>query len=391
MAGRNAAGMQLHFVVSDTGIGIAPEKQSAVFAAFTQADASMTRKYGGTGLGLTISKRLVEMMGGRIWVDSELGKGSRFHFTAQFGYCAPRRDALQVDVSAVLRGARVLIVDDNSMNRRALGDTVGRWGMEPVVAENADQGLELLRASANRGEIFPLALCDVQMPGADGFSFAERVAEDSSLRGVRIILLTSAGERGDNARCRRLGVAGYLTKPVRQSELQRAIAAVLGASQSTAASSPVTRHSLREENRRGGGRILVAEDNLVNQHVIRRLVERQGHAATVVNNGVEALAALETQDFDLVLMDVQMPEMDGFEATAEIRRREACTGKRQKVVAMTAQNLPQYRCRSPCPFFNLKAAPRPRYSGSRRTDRIAGCPFRPSGGTPSTIQGPGVA
>jgi signal transduction histidine kinase/CheY-like chemotaxis protein len=322
----------LHFVVSDTGVGIAIEKQKAIFSAFTQADASTTRRYGGTGLGLSISSRLVEMMGGKIWVESAPGKGSRFHFTSKLGIAKTNANAVPALVWPTLSGVAVLVVDDNDANRRVLDATATRWGMKTTTARNATEALDLLHSAAAGGSPFPLVLCDVHMPGKDGFYLAEQYSVD---RETKIILLTSAGQRGDSARCRELGIAGYLTKPVRQSELRAAIVAVLAAQGN---GTTVTRHSVREE-RVHGQRILIAEDNVVNQQLIRRLVERQGHTALIVDTGRGAIEAVEEGEFDVVLMDVQMPEMDGFEATAEIRRREQLSGKRHTIIAMTAHAM----------------------------------------------------
>ncbi|HEY3937299.1 MAG TPA: response regulator [Bryobacteraceae bacterium] len=337
----------LHFVVSDTGMGIEPSKQENIFAAFTQADLSTTRKYGGTGLGLSISARLVKMMAGKLWVESELGQGSRFHFTCEAGIGkAKDRSAGPVALgeALALQGIRVLIVDDSGANRRILSDTLSRWGMQAADAACAPEALHLLRTAAASGAPFALIVCDGRMPEMDGFDLAERVASDPALSGpgcgaVDIIILTATGQRGDGARCRELGIAGYLTKPVRQAELRAAILSVR-ASQATGVrpDTSITRHSLRENNSRSQ-RILVAEDNSVNQHVVRRFIEREGHTAVVVNNGRKAVQALEEQEFDLVLMDVQMPEMDGFAATAEIRRRERSSGKRHRIIAMTAHAM----------------------------------------------------
>jgi signal transduction histidine kinase/CheY-like chemotaxis protein len=322
----------LHFVVSDTGLGIAPEKQKAIFSAFTQADASTTRKYGGTGLGLSISARLVEMMGGKIWVESAPGQGSRFHFTSKLGVAKTKIDAPPAFAGPSLAGVAVLVVDDNDANRRVLDATAARWGMQTTTARSAGEALDLLRSAAANGAPFPLVLCDVHMPGQDGFYLAEQFSGD---RETKIILLTSASQRGDSARCRELGIAGYLTKPVRQSELRAAIVAVLGAPGNE---TTVTRHTVREE-RALAQRILIAEDNIVNQQVIRRLIERQGHTVTIVDTGLRAVEALDQSEFDAVLMDVQMPDMDGFEATAEIRRREKVSGKRHTIIAMTAHAM----------------------------------------------------
>jgi signal transduction histidine kinase/CheY-like chemotaxis protein len=327
----------LHFIVRDTGIGIPAEKHQAIFAAFTQADASTTRRHGGTGLGLTISARLVQAMGGRIWVDSEPGKGSRFHFTAQFGI-ASGPGAPSPSASHSLRGKSVLIVDDNATNRRVLAESVTRSGLKASLASNAHDAILMLRSAAAGGAPFPLMLCDVDMPDADGFTLAERVLHDPILSDVKIVLLISGGLRGDGARCRELGVAAYLTKPARRSELLAAMTGVLGhAPAGQQQTAPITRHSLRE--RCAGLRILVAEDNAVNRQLAQRLLEKQGHDVHIVNNGLEAVRAVEQQDFDLVLMDVQMPELDGLEATAAIRRSEKATGRHQQIVAMTAHAM----------------------------------------------------
>jgi CheY-like chemotaxis protein len=287
------------------------------------------------------------MMAGKLWVESELGQGSQFHFTCEAGVGkAKDRSAGPVALGEALSmaGVRALIVDDSGANRRILSDTLSRWGMQAADAACAPEALHLLRTAAGCGAPFALIVCDGRMPEMDGFDLAEHVASDPALSGpgygaVDIIILTATGQRGDGARCRELGIAGYLTKPVRQAELRAAILSVL-ASQATGVrpDTSITRHSLRENNSRSQ-RILVAEDNSVNQHVVRRFIEREGHTAVVVNNGRKAVQALEEQEFDLVLMDVQMPEMDGFAATAEIRRRERSSGKRHRIIAMTAHAM----------------------------------------------------
>ncbi len=328
----------LHFAVSDTGIGIPTEKQQMIFEAFAQADSSMTRKYGGTGLGLTISSRLVGMMGGRLWVESEPGKGSTFHFTAQLGLQkgpAPIKSSIE---TISLAGMRTLIVDDNSTNRRILDAMLKHWLMIPTLADGGSAGMQAMKEAKRRGEPFPLVLLDFQMPDMDGFEVVEQIKKNPDLAGATIMMLTSAGQRGDAARCRALGIAAYLIKPIRQSELLEAILTTLGKS-SAAATRPrlVTRHSLREARRKF--RVLLAEDNAVNQTLAVRLLEKRGHSVAVATNGREALAALRTQEFDVVLMDVQMPEMDGFEATAMIRAEEKRTGRHMPVIAMTAHAM----------------------------------------------------
>ncbi|MFT4114518.1 response regulator [Silvibacterium sp.] len=331
--------VQLQFTVSDTGIGIAPAKLETIFESFSQADSSTTREYGGTGLGLTISRRLVAMMGGRLWVESEVGKGSSFHFTAVLER-APEHAATvphAVTAPSVLTGVKVLLVDDNRTNRRILEGLVARWGMISASASGGQQALEMFAAAKEENDPFQLVLTDMHMPRMDGFDFVERLKELSGLPTSTIMMLTSGGQRGDAQRCEELGIAAYLLKPVRQAELREAIANVLTARKVTEQISLVTRHSLREQATGGTTlKILLAEDNLVNQKLATRMLEKRNHMVTVVANGREALTALDQGAYDLVLMDMQMPEMDGFEATVALREREKDTGAHQPVVAMTA-------------------------------------------------------
>jgi signal transduction histidine kinase/CheY-like chemotaxis protein len=331
----------LKFTVSDTGIGIPKDKLELIFAPFSQADTSTTRKYGGTGLGLTISTRLVEMMGGRIWVESEVGRGSHFHFTTRIQVA----DAKEIKVGSIappemLRGVKALVVDDNSTNRRILAGMLKRWEMEATCVELAEEALQQLSAARKAGQPYGLILTDMHMPKMDGFALIERIRQSPELATATIMMLTSAGHRGDAARCQELGVAAYLLKPIRQSELREAIARVLGARAQEGTIPLITRFSLRDAREPSASlRILLAEDNPVNQRLAVRLLEKRGHHVVVAGNGREALEALEKESFDLVFMDVQMPEMDGHEATAAIRAREKGSGLHQQIVALTAHAM----------------------------------------------------
>jgi signal transduction histidine kinase/CheY-like chemotaxis protein len=318
----------LHFVVRDTGIGIPDAKKEAIFEAFTQVDSSTARKYGGTGLGLTISSRLVSAMGGRIWVESEPGQGSQFHFTAHFGMSGRSREDTDTANEPSLSGQRVLIVDDNATNRRILSRTAIRWGMIPTTAASGQEALDIL----DRQPPFPLVLCDVQMPEMDGFTLLEKIRDRAGSEGPRVVLLTSSGQGGVLGR--KLGAAGYLTKPVRQSDLRVVILKALDTRVEAATRIPVPTAPPSRQLR-----VLVAEDNAVNQRLACRLLEKHGHTVVLVDNGYDAVATMKAQDFDLVLMDVQMPGMDGFDATAEIRRLEKTDGKHRMIVAMTAHAM----------------------------------------------------
>jgi PAS domain S-box-containing protein len=336
---RSGDTVQLRFAVRDTGIGIPEDKRKVIFDTFSQADASTTRKYGGTGLGLTICSRLVEMMGGRIWVESAENQGSSFQFTAWFpiGH-DPVVHPQAVDHTA-LEGLAVLVVDDSPTNGQILEEMLDAWHMRPAVVRSGPEALRMLECAAADGDPFRLVLLDATMPGMGGFEVASRIRAHQDLDDVAIIMLTSAGHRGDGQRCRDQRICGYLTKPVKRSEIQRAIRYVMGRRlEERERSTLVTRHFLRET--RPKLRILLAEDNPVNQKLAARILEKEGHEVVVVANGRDAVAAVESgATFDLVLMDVQMPEMDGIQATRAIRALEAGRGTRIPIVAMTAHAM----------------------------------------------------
>jgi signal transduction histidine kinase/CheY-like chemotaxis protein len=347
---RDGDDLLLHLTVRDTGIGIPQDKQKIIFDAFSQADGSTTRRFGGTGLGLTISARLAEAMHGHISVESEPGKGSCFHFTVRVGaasgqvLCAP-------DDDGALVGAPVLVVDDNVTNRRILIDMLWRWQMAPTAAASAHEALSQMRRADERGHPFKLVLTDVHMPEMDGFALVERMKASPHFAGAVIVMLTSGGQQGDVSRCKELGISVYLTKPVRRAELRSAMLAALAGRariHKTIEPEPLAAPETLHERRAGSGlHILLTEDNVVNQRVALRILQKAGHRVEIAGNGREALAALSKEpDFDLILMDVQMPEMDGFEATAAIRLRESGSGVRIPIIALTAHAMKgdQERC-----------------------------------------------
>jgi len=328
----------LRFEVSDTGIGISAEARQRIFTAFTQADGSTTRKYGGTGLGLTIARQLASMMGGSIGVESEPGKGSTFWFTARFGRqrlgarraTTPRRN---------LQGLRVLIVDDNATNLELLHHQVSSWGMRDGCAESGARALEMLRDAAGRGQPFDVAILDMMMPGMNGLELARRIKAQGSIASVRLVLLTSVGLRGDAVEARRARIEGYLSKPVRQSDLYNCLATVMGREADSTVL--ITRHTLTERRPRLQGHILLAEDNPVNQEVILAMLESLGCSVDIAADGQQALDRIAGTDYDLVLMDCQMPNKDGLEATGELRRREQASAakRRMPIVALTANAM----------------------------------------------------
>ena len=330
--------IKIHFTVADTGIGIPRDKLTSIFEPFQQADGSMTRKFGGTGLGLTISTKLLERMEGRIWVESEPGHGSRLHFIIRFGLQkTPVRTIVPRD-PLTLHGMRVLVVDDNATNRQILVKMLENWRMKPVAVESGAKAILTLRETEELGETFPFILIDAQMPVMDGFTLTELIKQNPDWGGAKVMMLSSAGQRGDAIRCRELGIAAYLTKPIRKVELLDAILTAFGTRPEHGLSPAlVTRHSLREN--RIHLRILLVEDNAVNQLLALRLLEKHGYAVGVAENGKKALEAIEKEQYDVVLMDVQMPEMNGWEATQANREKEKATGEHIPIIAMTAHAM----------------------------------------------------
>jgi len=328
--------IQLRFSVADTGIGIPADKQAVIFEAFSQADSSTTRRYGGTGLGLAISAQLVELMGGSISVESQPSRGSTFHFTARFEVQQPGMENLP-SRWRTLSDLPVLIVDDNATNRRILEEVFTNWRMRPVAVEGGAAALATLEKSMRTDQPFAVVLLDGHMPDMDGFAVAERISEDRRYAGTKLVMLTSAGQPEDVARCRKLGISAYLTKPIKQSELFDVIVSAIGQPVNERASTPKRRKRSRPALRKL--QVLVAEDNQVNQLVATRIFEKLGHQVIVVNNGREALAAVHAGKFDLIAMDVQMPEMDGLDATRAIRAVERAAGTHIPIIAMTAHAM----------------------------------------------------
>ncbi len=341
---QNDKGVELHFKVKDTGIGIPLEKQGLLFKAFSQADSSTTRKYGGSGLGLAISVRLVELMGGKIWMESSEGKGSTFHFTARFALAPVKAQPALPALEIALRGLSVLVVDDNDTNRRILCDMTRGWGMRPCAKESGALALAAVETAQQKHEPFRLILIDCHMPGMDGFELAEKLQTTSQGNAdpadVTVLMLTSGGMPGEASRCRQVGISAYLLKPVLKDDLLAAILAALGQRRAETGKVPalVTRHTLRESSSKL--RVLVAEDNPVNQAVIMRVLQKMGHTAVLAQNGKEAVTLASIEKFDLVFMDVQMPEMDGMAATAAIRESEKKNGGTHlPIFAMTAHAM----------------------------------------------------
>jgi len=327
--------LDLHFFVSDTGIGIPEEKQRTIFEAFEQADSSTTRKYGGTGLGLSISAALVKLMGGTMWVESKVRQGSKFHFTVVLEMKQSESESVAEEVQKLI-DLPILVVDDNASNRRILKEVLTNWRMKPTLASSGAEALNALEMTKSKNS-FAVVLLDVHMPEMDGFAVAEQIKNSHEQQGIKVILLTSASRPSDVARRRELGISDYLSKPIKQSELFDAIVTAMAEHgrkteryESTSALIQASERSLR---------VLLAEDNPVNQTLAMRILERLGHKAQVANNGKEALERAQEEEFDVILMDVQMPEMDGLEATMAIREAEAGSRKHVPIVAMTAHAM----------------------------------------------------
>ncbi len=325
----------VQFSISDTGIGIPEEKIKTIFQAFSQADASTTRRYGGTGLGLTICERLAQLMGGQIWIESKAGEGTTVRFTASFGRPVPDKPAKATVGADDMADVRVLIVDDNATNRRILEELIRSWELRPTSVDGATAAIETLEEAVQAGDPYRIVLSDLNMPDVDGARLAQQIRQNPEWRATPVIILSSGARAEDIRRCEEAKVTAQLMKPVKQSELLNTIALSLGL---TAASDAVPEparaaRTLRPLN------ILLAEDSLVNQRLALGLLKKYGHSVTVANNGKEAVTAVASENFDVVLMDVEMPEMDGYEATAVIRVQQRQSGTHVPIIAMTAHAM----------------------------------------------------
>jgi CheY-like chemotaxis protein len=323
----------LHFIIQDTGIGIPEDKVAKIFDPFEQADSSTTRKYGGTGLGLAIVSRLVAMMHGRVWAESEIDKGSKFHFTVRLRLGDKKQSCIGFPRFDSMKNLRVLLVDDNDTNRRILELTLEQWGMHPVCVGDGYSGIAELQTAYESGNKFDVALLDYMMPKMDGIELIRRIRKDDRFSKLVIILLTSGGDRFTTDKWKELGIESCLLKPVKNSALHQAIMASFGGSCDLTIIAPkiptiaVSRDKLK---------ILLAEDNIINQKVATGIVEKMGHSVRIAGDGTEVLSIMDTESFDVILMDVQMPNMDGFDATRTIREREKLSGSHIPIIAMTA-------------------------------------------------------
>jgi len=343
----------LHFAISDTGIGIPEDKLELIFSNFRQVDSSVSRKYGGTGMGLSIARQLAEMMGGRLWVESELGMGSTFQFTTRLGVKSEKELPIWDSIDVDLKEKQVLISNANAMNRMVLREMVESWGMSCKETSDGKSVVPELEEAVRKKNPYHLVLLDVQMEGIDGFEISQRIRRNPIIADTKIILLTSMGQKGDAARCKNIGITAYLLKPVKKSNLYNAITIALGEKiqgRPLAEVDLVTQHTIRELQRPQRCSILLAEDDPVNQKVALNMLEKHGHSVTLANNGQEAIQLIENNHFDIVLMDVQMPVMDGFSATAKIRAYEHEStdldkqlNKRIPIIALTAHALQGYR------------------------------------------------
>jgi CheY-like chemotaxis protein/anti-sigma regulatory factor (Ser/Thr protein kinase) len=336
---RDSSGLVLHFIVRDTGTGIPAGKRASIFDAFSQADSSTTRKFGGTGLGLAICYRLVQLMGGNIWVESEEGRGSQFHFTIRAGFPQSKGHSQTVEVPE-LAGVAILVVEDHVTGRRILRETLVRWGLRAVVVPDVAQALAALRQAKDAGTPFSLVLADIRLPDADGFTLIEKINRPPDTGIASVLMFTPGHKPIDAARCRELGIAAYITKPIRQQELHEALRLAYGKTLKGGAARAAALGEAAPDKRTSRPlRILLAEDNSINQRVTVRLLEKRGHKVIAANDGIEALEALDRHSFDLALMDIQMPRMDGFQVTTVIREREKATGGRLPIFAITAYVL----------------------------------------------------